>query len=300
LTWLALVRGRAPLTIDAYQKDLRCFAGFARAAGLSLSRITHSEIETYLSWLQTLGGRAPTTATRRLHALRSFFKYLAREGVVDRDPAVLAFGPKVRPRLPTYLAVREQEAVLTTLARDASLRGRRDYALLGVALLAGLRVAELATLPLAAVRFDAEVVHVVGKGQKAREVPLVPRLAAILTRYCTETRPALAGPETLPWLFLRIRGHGARPAGPVTTRALWRIIHDRVSPLVGRSVHPHTLRHSFASRLRAAGVDVQTIQQCLGHQSIVTTLDHYAHIPPESHRDALARALEESGAKEAP
>jgi site-specific recombinase XerD len=350
LLWLATVRGRLPRTIDAYRKDLTCAVRFFATHGREDPRtIGHGHIEAYLAWLQLTAGRSATTAVRRLHALRSFFKFLVREGLVDRDVAAVAFAPKVpRHRLPDYLTVVEQERALAALAADGSLRGRRDHALIATALLTGLRVSELAALQLAHVNLEAGVLRVVqGKGGKDREVPIIPRLRAILDAYLREVRPRLLAvpqglggvfrhpesanlrirymhrgrrvdmsarspreadarqllaahraaldPDASPYVFVSAspkRGWRDRRAGlPLQTRALWWTIHHRLSPLVGRPIHPHALRHSYAARLRAAGADLQLVQECLGHESITTTTI-YAHLSTPARLASVARLLE--------
>ena len=192
LFWLGGVRGRRPLTLKAYREDLRSFAAFYREAGLEDPRaIRHSHIEFFLAWLQSPGGRSVGTAARHLSTLRSFFKYLVREEVIARDPAAVSFGPKVTRALPTFLTTAEQERVLTALARDRTLRGRRDHAIVATLLLTGLRAEELMSLRLESLDLETGTLRVVnGKGGKDREMPVTPRLRAILRTYLAEVRPA--------------------------------------------------------------------------------------------------------------
>jgi site-specific recombinase XerD len=317
LDWFALVRGRAPLTIVTYARGLQGFLRFARAQDLLDPRaVTHREIEEYLGWLGSRG-RRPALLNQHLSALRAFYRYLEREGVVPHNPAALAVGPKRASRLPAYLTIPEQERMLATLAAAATPSGQRDYAMVATALFTGLRCAELVTLRLDAVSFDGGFCRVVGKGSKTREVPLIPRLAAILTAYLRETRPGLVLTAESPYVFpanrqsnlqawkTRRHGRGARPyrplqsrryrlplGGPLTTRGFFYVVRVHCSAIVGRPVHPHMLRHSFASRLRAKGADLQLIQEILGHESINTTT-MYAHISTPHRTATVARLLEE-------
>jgi integrase len=194
-------RGRAPLTITTYARGLQGFVRFARARDLLDPRgITHREIEDYLGWLGSRG-RRPALLNQHLSALRAFYRYLEREGVVPHNPATLAVGPKKATRLPAYLTIPEQERMLAGLAEAAHPTGRRDYAMVATALLTGLRCAELVGLQLDAVSVDGGFLRVVGKGHKTREVPLVPRLAAILTAYLREVRPRLVLTADSPYVF---------------------------------------------------------------------------------------------------
>jgi site-specific recombinase XerD len=309
LVWIATVRGRVENTVLSYGRDLACFTAFARARGIEDPRgVTHGLIEGYLAGLQVKGGRTPNTAARRLHCLRTFFKYLVREGAVERDVAAVSFGPKTAKPLPRYLTIPEQERVLSTLAEDRSLLGRRDHAIVATLLFTGLRVNELIRLARPALDLEVGTLRVVhGKGGKDREVPVVPRLAAILRAYLADVRPSLPGAGTDPWVFLRapaasrdarapnltgtVPWSRARAGEPIERRVVWWMLQKRVAPVVGHPVHPHMLRHSFASRLRAAGVDLQLISEVLGHTDIRTTTI-YAHLATPQQRATVARAMD--------
>jgi integrase/recombinase XerD len=231
---------------------------------------------------------------------------------MPRNVASEAFGPKVVKPLPRgYLSIDEQEGVLTALSQSRTLTGRRDYALVAFGLLTGARCEEMATLPLAHVHLDAGRVLIHGKGAKDREVPLVPRLVTILRRYVAEVRPVLLVGHASPFCFVRARKDWRRDRRRVPTKALtvgasynrvrvglplerrtvWRLLERAVSPLVGRHVHPHQLRHSFATRLRMQGADLQYVQQLLGHEDIRTTTV-YSHLVTSAQRETLAKYLE--------
>ena len=301
LGWLALVRGRAPLTVTAYGRGLQGFVRFAQAQGLADPRqVTHREIEDYLGWLARPGpppgGPAPTSLGP------PYVLSLPRAG--RRRPhesrGLVAFGPKKAPRFPAYLTVPEQEHLLAALAAVRGLTGQRDYAMVATALLTGLRCEELCRLRLDHVSFEGGFLRVRGKGAKVREVPLVPRLARDPPRptsarrargWCsartrpTCSRPTSAGAPTSTTPRRRARGV------PLTTRGFFHVVRVACSAIVGRPVHPHMLRHSFASRLRAKGADLQLIQEILGHESINTTT-MYAHISTPLRTATVARLLE--------
>jgi site-specific recombinase XerD len=290
LAWLRGVRRYAENTLRAYEKDLAAFTRFCGALGsFSPREIRHSHVELYLAML-TEGGAAPATANRHLATLRTFWRFLRREGAATSSPAGDAFSLKEPERLPDYLSVTEQERLLSVLGEDVSPHGRRDFAVIVTALLTGLRCQELAHLRVGDVDLDAGVLRVVGKGNKERQGIIIPRLQRILWAYLISARPRLAEAGD-PWLFPNgRRGGRSEPGAPLVTRSVYRIIRRRASPIVGRPVHPHLLRHSFASRLRGNGADLQLIQEALGHATIGTTT-RYAHLSTPARTRALTRLL---------
>jgi site-specific recombinase XerD len=344
LQWFALVRQRRPHTVESYGHDLRAFLAFCERAELSTpEQITFRHVEFWLGLMQSEGGLAPQSCNRHLYALRAFWRWMRREGVASTDPTADVSPLQVQRKLPNYLTVLEQEKLLTELAWDWTLLGRRDYAVVATALLTGLRCAELANLQVAHIDLDAGRLRVVnGKGGKDRELPIIPRLAAILRDYLEKVRPQLVGrlvgslyvhdgswklsqyangrrschhlhtrsreeaerrrdelvppPPPTPYVFVNAHSNGAhrlRRAGqPLLSRTVYHLVKRAVAPIVGRPVHPHMLRHSFASRLRENGADLQLIQEALGHADIRTTT-MYAHLTTTRRRQELARLLEE-------
>jgi site-specific recombinase XerD len=363
LQWFALVRRRLPNTVAGYRHDLQSFLGFCAQAELTApAAVTFRHVEFYLGWLQTARGLKASSANRHLHCLRTFFQYLVREGIVTTNPAVDTFMLPTQKKLPSYLTVPEQERVLTALSEDTSPLGRRDYALISTALLTGLRCAELAALQVAHVDLEAGRLRVVqGKGNKDRELPIIPRLEAILRPYLEEVRPALLGrplgyltrspvsrygcgsnqwrsvpsstphgkwslhqkvegrtvsrtlearsreeaerqraeliplPPPPPFVFINAHVQGSfrvRRAGlALSPKTIFALVRRTVVPILGRPVAPHMLRHSFASRLRENGADLQLMQEALGHANITTTT-MYAHLTTNRRRQELARLLE--------
>jgi site-specific recombinase XerD len=192
LGWLQFVRGRSQNTLDAYRRDLEAFLAFLGQHGIEQAdQVTHRVVEAYLAWRLHRLGRKPSSVNRARHALKTFWRWLRREGYAVNDPAGDTYPFREPKRLPRYLPIHEQERLLAALAEDRTLDGRRDYALIATALFTGLRVSELASLRVEDVDLESGRLRVIGKGDKEREVPIIPRLAAILREYLTEIRPRL-------------------------------------------------------------------------------------------------------------
>jgi site-specific recombinase XerD len=306
LKWLGFVRQRRETTVRSYGEDLKTFLLFCASADLRKPEdVNFRHVEFYLGWLQMERGLKPQSANRHLHCLRTFWKWMLREGLATANPAADTFMLPTQKKLPTYLSIPEQERLLTALAKDKTPLGTRDYALVATALLTGLRCSELSNLQCGHVDLEAGALRVVnGKGAKDRELPVVPRLAAILGPYLATIRPALLKDPANRYVFLRAgtnRGRGRAVVGatwgrkhadlPVGPKTIFYTIRRLAADVLQRPrAHPHMLRHSFASRLRENGADLQDIQEALGHSDIATTT-MYAHISTRRRREKLAEYL---------
>lgn len=305
--WLRVVRGRAEHTVVAYRKDVTTFARFCEQGALRRPAQVHRRvIEGYLAALHHRHGLTATTANRHRHALGTFWKFLRREELVTGDPVADTFGFKEPRRLPKYLTIPEQERVLEVLGaahgpplrphHSHALTRRRDHALIATALFTGLRVEELATLRLEAVDLPGRRLRVTGKGNKEREAVIIPRLGAILRAYLCDVRPRCLAGGASPWMFPRVTRHGVYRGGrfgrerPLLTRSVYALVHRVLSPIVGRPVFPHMLRHSFASRLRENGAGIELIQEALGHADIRTTTI-YSHLTSAKRMADIERYL---------
>jgi site-specific recombinase XerD len=168
LKWLGFVRRRRENTVRSYGEDLKTFLGFCEQAGLSkLDDVSFRHLEFDLGWLQNERGVKATTANRHLHALRTFWKWMVREEITTKNPAADVFLLPTHKTLPGYLTIPEQDQLVAALARDTSLLGVRDYALVATALNTGLRCAELSHLQLGHLNLDASILRVI-KGKAAR------------------------------------------------------------------------------------------------------------------------------------
>jgi integrase/recombinase XerD len=276
---LLLAARRSPRTVDAYRRDL---AAFAAAIDGRIGETTTDEIEAWLAAMRA-DGRAPATIARRLAAVRAYLRHLTLIGTRSDNPAASIAGPR-RPRtVPRTLSPAEAERLVET-AGGTSPRAMRDRALVELLYGAGLRVSEAIGLVKASVDLDQRIVRVVGKGSKERLVPLGRPAADAVRRYMALGRPHLDRRHR-PDLFLNARGGALTRAGAFL---ILRRLADRAGLEPGR-VHPHLLRHSFATHLLEGGADLRSVQEMLGHADVGTT-ERYTHVSDRHRREAYFRA----------
>ncbi len=282
LAYLELERGLSRNTLDAYRSDLLQFGAFLDRRRLVAVRATHGEIAAFLSELAV----AASTRARKIACLRSFYRHLRREGVIEHDPTAELRGPRKPQRLPRVLT-REQVARLLGQPRGTEPLALRDRALLEVMYACGLRASEAVGLELADIDLEEGLLCARGKGSKERIVPIGRQAVAALLAYCRSGRPALlraSSPGAQVRLFLNSRGSG------LTRQGLYKIVqgHARHAGLQER-MSPHTLRHSFATHLLAGGCDLRSLQEMLGHADLATT-QVYTHLSAERLKDAYFSA----------
>jgi integrase/recombinase XerD len=276
---LLLAARRSPRTVDAYRRDL---AAFAATIDGRIGETTTDEIEAWLAAMRA-DGRAPATIARRLAAVRAYLRHLTLIGTRSDNPAASIAGPR-RPRtVPRTLSPAEAERLVET-AGGTSPRAMRDRALVELLYGAGLRVSEAIGLVKASVDLDQRIVRVVGKGSKERLVPLGRPAADAVRRYMALGRPHLDRRHR-PDLFLNARGGALTRAGAFL---ILRRLADRAGLEPGR-VHPHLLRHSFATHLLEGGADLRSVQEMLGHADVGTT-ERYTHVSDRHRREAYFRA----------
>lgn len=269
LRHLSLEKNASPHTVKAYAFDLSQFRAHARAElgrEVAPREVDHLLIRSFLALLHRRGLKKSSSA-RKLAGLRTFFRWLCREGVLTRNPARALLSPRTERRVPSHLEESEV-ATLLDLPGDGvvAVRGR---ALLELLYATGLRCAELVSLDLTEVDFDARMVRVVGKGRKERVVPFGSR-ARDAVKAWLPIRLCLF-PETEA-LFINQRG------GRLTDRSVRGLVAHRLRQVAfAQKVSPHTLRHSFATHLLERGADLRTIQELLGHASLSTT-QRYTHV----------------------
>jgi integrase/recombinase XerD len=269
---LAVERGLALNTVQAYERDLAHHLRFLTAQGVDeVGAVEESHLIMFLGRLRR-SGSAPATVMRKLSALRSFYRHLAREEVISADPTANLPAAQLLRRLPSVLSIEEVEQLLAQ-PDSSTLRGLRDGALIELLYATGLRVSELVGLERGDINLDLGLVRCIGKGSKERIVP-VGRPAVEKTRAYLACRR-----DAAPALFLGNKGR------PLTRVAVWRIVRRYGRQAGIRSaISPHSLRHSFATHMLAGGADLRAIQELLGHASIVTT-QVYTHVSVDHLRE---------------
>ena len=302
LDHLTAEKGLAANTVIAYERDLRKVAaslGRARS-GASGSRLpdgidpgprtlesaTHAELLAALRTFR-LEGLSPRSLARLLASLRGFFGWLSGEEIVTVDPTEGLEPPRAARILPKYLTFEEVEKLLASPERGTPL-GLRNAAMIELLYATGVRVSELIGLRLEDLRLDAGYITCTGKGSKERAVPLGDAASSRLREYLASARPTLAKGRESPIVFLGLRGRR------LTRQGFWKLLaaHGRKAG-IRSALHPHVLRHSFATHLLEHGADLRSVQMMLGHADITTT-QIYTHVNRERlrkvHREFHPRA----------
>jgi integrase/recombinase XerD len=278
--FLALSAARlAPRTVEAYRRDLEAVADWL---GRPPASVKTEELERYLAELRAAGLSAATIA-RRVASLRSFFRHLVLIGAVDANPAAELELPRRTRRLPRALSLSEAERLIEAAA-GTTPRALRDHALVELLYGAGLRVSEAVGLDKTGVDLDQRLVRTVGKGGKERVVPVGRKAVEALQRYLARGRPHLDRRHR-PELFLNAKG------GPLTRAGAFLILRKLAEKagLEPARVHPHLLRHSFATHLLEGGADLRSVQEMLGHADLATT-ELYTHVTDRRRREMYFQA----------
>ncbi len=275
-------RNASPYTVRNYTTDLLDFFQFLRDKEIgSLTEVDRHILRSYLSQLVEQG-IVKASIARKLSAIRSFYRYLLREGMVSTSPLPLsremggrlsAFSIKLDSRLPSFLTPEEMERLL--LAPDLSTpQGQRNRALLELLYASGIRVSELVQLDLGQVNLDTDEIRVWGKGSKERVVLIGKPAAEALSIYLKQGRPKLFGAKIRMTNAIFINRYGSR----LTDRSTQKIL-EKYAALAGISkrVHPHMLRHTFATHLLDGGADLRVVQELLGHANLAST-QIYTHV----------------------
>jgi integrase/recombinase XerD len=278
--FLALLAAqRSPRTLDAYRRDLKALAAFL---GKPVGDATLDELERYVAQLRA-DGLSNSTIARRTASARSFFRHQQLLGVRGDNPAAAVSLPRRAKPLPKSLSPGEAERLIQA-AVGTQPRSLRDQALVELLYGAGLRVSEAVGLDRAGVDLDDRLIRVVGKGGKERVVPIGRHAAEALRRYLARGRPFLDARHR-PELFLNARG------GPLTRAGAFLILRKLAEQagLDPQRVHPHLLRHSFATHLLEGGADLRSVQEMLGHADLSTT-ELYTHVTDRRRRALYYRA----------
>jgi integrase/recombinase XerD len=298
LAYLELERGLSRNTLQAYGSDLAQFGEFLEGVGLSPLEVSHSDLAGFLSGLADGTGERPPVASatlqRKVACLRSFYRHLRREGVIEHDPTAELRGPPKTRRLPKVLS-REEIMMLLSGPKGSEPLALRDRALLELMYACGLRVSEAIALQLGDVDLQEGMLRARGKGSKERIVPVGRQAIAALEAYSARGRPVLVGVRVEAHLFVNHRG------GALTRQGLYKIIQGHARRVgLNERMSPHTLRHTFATHLLSGGCDLRSLQEMLGHADLATT-QIYTHLSADrlkqAYFDAHPRASAEMVAR---
>ncbi len=288
LAYLELERGLSRNTLEAYRTDLQQFGVWLDNQGHSALEVTHTQLTEFIGQLGT-GERgkgkavAPATVQRKVACLRSFYRHLRREEILEHDPTAELRAPRSAHKLPQVLSRAEVKRLLEA-PRGTEPRSLRDRALLELMYACGLRASEAIGLDVADVDLEDGVLRAEGKGSKERLVPVGREAVSAVRVYVERGRPRLVGDRAETRLFVNSRGTG------LTRQGLYKIVqrHAASAGLAGR-MSPHTLRHTFATHLLAGGCDLRSVQEMLGHADIATT-QIYTHLFKGAYFEAHPRA----------
>jgi integrase/recombinase XerD len=274
LHYIIVEKGLSKNTIDAYSHSLNRFLDYLKKKGIQeISNVSKLDVRAFLLTLKRMD-LSTKTVVRNLAAIRSFFHFLIREGILEVNPIEELESPKIEKRLPDILTLKEVEQLLEQPNSQTPI-GIRDRAMLEVLYATGVRVSELTRLPVHQVNLEGGYVLVFGKGSKERIVPLGSEAMAWVALYLESSREKLAKGKESPFLFVNRSGRG------MSRQQFWKNIkaYGRRAGIRKR-ITPHLLRHSFASHLLEGGADLRSVQIMLGHSDISTT-QIYTHVTGE-------------------
>ncbi len=266
-------RGLSRNSIAAYRCDLQDFIAFLGKLGKTeFKEVSRDDIIDFLGEHKE-NGMEPTSLARRLVAIKVFFRYLFQEKFIPEEITAVMDSPKLWRILPEFMSSREVEALMNVYAVNAKdFLAIRNRAILEVMYACGLRVSEVASLKVSSINMEDGVIRVLGKGSKERIVPVGHLALQAIRRYLTKSRPNLLKNPDETTLFLSHRGK------VLDRERIWAIIKEAALQAgITKNIHPHTLRHSFASHLLENGADLRVIQEMLGHADIATT-QIYTHV----------------------
>ena len=269
IDYLQAERNASVYTVRNYTNDLLEFFDFAREKEIkSLKEINKQTLRGYLAHLMERGF-AKSSIARKLSAIRSFYRYLLREEMVSSSPVATTTSPRLDRRLPSFLTAEEAKQLVESPDMSQP-QGQRDRALLELLYASGLRVSELVSINVAQVDLNTNEIRVWGKGSKERVVLIGSPAARALTTYISQGRPKLLGEKRNSALFVN------RYGGRLPARRIQKIL-EKYARIIGKKVHPHMLRHTFATHLLDGGADLRVVQELLGHAKLTST-QIYTHV----------------------
>lgn len=281
MRYLKLERNLSQNTIEAYRNDLRWLLAYVNYHGLKVETVKLEDLDNFSASLHDQR-ITPRSQARILSGVRSFFKFLLLDGLIDADPTELLVSPHVRNALPDVLSTAEVDRLEASI--DLSKwEGQRNRAIIEVLFSCGLRVSELVNLKLSNLYVEEKFVRVTGKGDKERLVPISSRALDELNAWFADRNVMRIKPGEEDYVFLNRRG-----AHLTRTMILIMIKRQAVAAGITKTISPHTLRHSFATALLEGGADLIAIQAMMGHEDIATT-EIYTHIDTSSLREEITK-----------
>lgn len=272
LNHIALTSTFSQHTLDAYRRDCTQFFEFCENSKItSLEHVDQQTVMSYIAYLKTKKGYKHASIARKQASLRSFFDYAQFHQVVSINPFKQVKTVKKGKRLPTFLTVEEIIVLLMSFDKNDA-RGYHDYVMMQLMYACGLRVSEVASTTILDVDTNNRLIKVIGKGNKQRMIPFYPALAKELSKYITQIRPLLLNGNDHDALFLTIKGK------PMSSRLIqFACAQAGLKAGLKQPLHPHMLRHSFATHLLDNGADLLVVSELLGHKNISTT-QIYTHV----------------------
>ena len=285
LNYLRYERNYSSQTVISYSRDIDKFFRFLSEEGLDMEEVDQIVIRNFLTD-ELNSGVSKRSCKRRLCALRHFYKYMVRREMVKDNPFVFVSSPKTEKTLPKFLYKDQVREILDENKKRDDLLSYRDQAILSTLYYSGIRASELVSLELQSVSLPRRTLRVLGKGNKERIVPISEECKKDIETYMKTTRMELASRNKEGTKVLFLNDHGNK----LTTRGLEYIL-DQIEQKTGSFVglHPHILRHSFATHLLENGADLRIIQELLGHESLNTT-QVYTHVTEESMKETYLAA----------
>ena len=250
-------------TLQSYKRDIIQYQNYLEENGINYAKVSKEDIKAYLNYLKQIG-KKPSTISRNLASIRSFYQFSIRNKKIKNDPTEDVQSPKIEKRVPSVLTAQEVELLLEQ-PKDVDLKGTRDKAMLEFAYATGMRVTEIINLNIEDVNLEGEYV-ICRVGTKQRNIPLGSLSLKALKEYIDEARPILIRNEKEKALFVNVNGQR------LTRQGFWKIVkYYKEQAHITKDITPHVLRHSFATHLLQNGADLKAIQTMLGHSDISST-----------------------------
>lgn len=281
-TFLRIEKSLSPNSVSAYVNDINKLVTFVNEhyPNLTPDTVKLAHLRKFVEWMNQKG-ISPRTQARTISGIKSFYKFLLIEEAVENDPTTLVESPRIGRKLPEILTDEEINQLIEAID-ETKAEGLRNKAILETLYSCGLRVSELVDLKLSNLHFEQEFLRIAGKGERERLVPISKRAIEDIKKYLVNSRKKLQiekGFENI--VFLNRRG---KKLSRVMIFTIIKNLADKIK--LEKNISPHTFRHSFASALVQGGADLRTVQEMLGHESILTT-EIYAHLDKEYLKDTV-------------